>query len=179
MLNCRRYQMLCAVFEKNAEEDLDVFESCHGCMFFGVPHQGLHNTALKEMTQGSLNEDLIRSLILNDQGQVPEILESLDNAFVKAMENRYGNKSRARIACYYEDQPTRTAKVCLYITVTNTLSGFNRQVERWRQMGGNGRTPSYDGNQSIGQSAQTRLRSPAIPCRPFHPRQVQRPPARL
>jgi hypothetical protein len=49
---------------EGSSEDQDIFRSCYGLVFFGVPNGGLEITSLMTMVRGQPNENLVRDLRL-------------------------------------------------------------------------------------------------------------------
>lgn len=80
-------------------DDVDIFNSIYGALFFGVPNQGMDIKSLIPMVEGQVNQGLLHSLSNESQ-----ILRDQSRAFPKAFDSQ-----ESKIVCFYETLTSPTA----------------------------------------------------------------------
>lgn len=56
---------------------------CRGLIFFGVPHLGLRNEALRTIVQGQPNETFINSVVVDHESEPSDYLSRLSGDFAR------------------------------------------------------------------------------------------------
>ncbi|KAK1977851.1 hypothetical protein LZ30DRAFT_243022 [Colletotrichum cereale] len=67
----------------------DVFETCCGLLFFGVPNHGLRNEQLRSIVQGYPNQNLIHDLVVDDDSEPSAFLKRISDQFSECCKGRY------------------------------------------------------------------------------------------
>lgn len=111
-----------SVSEKN------IYTLCRGFVFFGVPNHGLKNEALQDMARDQPNSPMIRDLMLEEDGHVPQYLTSLHGAFRKAYrEIKEMSGQFPKVCVFYETElsPTKKKVSDLDSSEAQVLIGFH------------------------------------------------------
>lgn len=88
------------------DNEIKLFQSMSGLVFFGVPHQGMDITSLRSMAGDGPNRSFIESL----NSENSQVLNNLQSDFKTALEKKTG----LGIVCFYETLQSPTAElVCL------------------------------------------------------------------
>lgn len=103
-----------ALDKREDPQNDDFFRSSYALMFFGVPNLGVRLGTLNEITDGQMNNQMIRDLELDRESEPTPYLRMLKKKFDNCCENQ---KPPFKMLAYYEGRMTPTWKVsthCLY-----------------------------------------------------------------
>lgn len=92
----------------------DLYHSCKGFVFFGVPNRGLNNQALTQMSLDQPNSRAINDLLLYENSSPSQYLRNLQNNFRRACDElraKFGRASQSNlpdICVFYETEQSPT-----------------------------------------------------------------------
>lgn len=96
-------------FDHRKDPDcLNLSRSTSAFVFFGVPNLGLQHAELCSLVDGEPNEELIRSLMTNKNGEASPYLKELSEKFVRACDEQ---KPAFELVSYYEEDESPTVQV--------------------------------------------------------------------
>jgi hypothetical protein len=118
---------------KESSEAIDQanFRSIYGCLFFGVPNQGMDISSLIPMVENQVNLNFLTTL-----GNESQYLRQLHRDFVKSFEFR-----DSHVRSFYETDTSRTARKASKHTVYAPMTSLvNTYIGTGWEMDNDGRS---------------------------------------
>ncbi len=103
----------------------EIFKTCYGLVFFGVPNLGLRHEQLREMAKSNPSENLINHLLVDNDSEQSAVLEDLNKKFhtlCKAQE--------LRTDIYFEQRKGATVQVSSRHFLENIFSQIDPRSPR-------------------------------------------------
>ncbi|KAF9872960.1 ankyrin repeat domain-containing protein [Colletotrichum karsti] len=82
-----------------------LYKNCCGIIFFGVPHLGLRNEALKTLVEGQPNQALVDSIVVDNESEPSHFLARISDDFARCFHGE------TRVVSFYERKRSPTVEM--------------------------------------------------------------------